>query len=183
MCVCRVSDSLGRLRRAPVHPRWVLGTSSTGRGDPRSSPYVRPLRSDQGGSRRSCSWKPGRGKGRGPYGSPPIRTSGRLPEGSGKYSARPEDPGRGSKGSIGPSRRGDGRRSGWRVPAGIVTGSMGSNPDSWWALRPPGGSGAEAEMALHVWASERMWNGLVGPDDFAWSSGASALKTGVAKSP
>jgi len=43
---------------------------------------------------------------------------------------------------------------------------------------PPGGSGAKAEMALHVWASERMWNGLVGPDDFAWSSGAAALKTG-----
>lgn len=43
---------------------------------------------------------------------------------------------------------------------------------------PPAGSGAEAEMALHVWASERMWNGLVGPDDFAWSSGASALKMG-----
>ena len=43
---------------------------------------------------------------------------------------------------------------------------------------PPGGSGAKEEMALHVWASERMWNGLVGPDDFAWTSGASALKTG-----
>jgi hypothetical protein len=23
-----------------------------------------------------------------------------------------------------------------------------------------------------------MWNGLVGPDDYAWNSGASALKTG-----
>ena len=43
---------------------------------------------------------------------------------------------------------------------------------------PPGGGGAKAEMALHVWASERMWNGLVGPDDYAWSSGASALTRG-----
>lgn len=43
---------------------------------------------------------------------------------------------------------------------------------------PPGGSGAKAEMALHVWASERMWNGLVGPDDYAWTSGASALTKG-----
>ena len=43
---------------------------------------------------------------------------------------------------------------------------------------PPGGSGAKIEMALHVWASERMWNGLVGPDDYAWTSGASALTKG-----
>ncbi len=45
-------------------------------------------------------------------------------------------------------------------------------------VQPPGGSGAKAEMALHVWASERMWNGLVGPNENAWISGASALKTG-----
>ena len=43
--------------------------------------------------------------------------------------------------------------------------------------QPPGGS-AKAEMALHVYASERMWNGLVGPNEDAWTSGASALKTG-----
>jgi hypothetical protein len=33
-------------------------------------------------------------------------------------------------------------------------------------------------MARHVWAAERMWEGLIGPEDFAWSSGASALKEG-----
>lgn len=43
---------------------------------------------------------------------------------------------------------------------------------------PPAGSGAKAEMALHVWASEQMWHGLVGLDDYAWTSGASALTKG-----
>lgn len=43
---------------------------------------------------------------------------------------------------------------------------------------PPGGSGAKAEMDLHLWALERMWSGLVGPDDYAWTAGASALTRG-----
>jgi hypothetical protein len=43
---------------------------------------------------------------------------------------------------------------------------------------PPGGSGPKAEMARHVWASERMWEGLVGPGDRAWNSGAEALRSG-----
>jgi mono/diheme cytochrome c family protein len=43
---------------------------------------------------------------------------------------------------------------------------------------PPGGTGAQAEMARHVWAAERMWEGLVGPGDRAWGSGAEALKSG-----
>jgi len=43
---------------------------------------------------------------------------------------------------------------------------------------PPGGTGPQAEMARHVWASERMWEGLVGPEDHAWTSGAEALKSG-----
>lgn len=43
---------------------------------------------------------------------------------------------------------------------------------------PPGGSGPKAEMARHVWASERMWEGLVGPGDDAWKWGAEALKSG-----
>ena len=33
-------------------------------------------------------------------------------------------------------------------------------------------------MALHAWASEEMWRGLVGPDDYSWNSGAEALATG-----
>jgi hypothetical protein len=40
------------------------------------------------------------------------------------------------------------------------------------------GTGVNGQMALHVWVSERMWNGLVGPDDYAWTTGASALETG-----
>jgi len=43
---------------------------------------------------------------------------------------------------------------------------------------PPGGSGPEAEMARHIWASERMWEGLVGPGDNAWRSGAEAIRGG-----
>lgn len=43
---------------------------------------------------------------------------------------------------------------------------------------PPSGSGAKAEMARHVWASERMWEGLVGPGDQGWSSGVEALVGG-----
>jgi mono/diheme cytochrome c family protein len=43
---------------------------------------------------------------------------------------------------------------------------------------PPSGSGARAEMSRHVWAAERMWEGLVGPEDYAWTSGAAALKEG-----
>jgi hypothetical protein len=43
---------------------------------------------------------------------------------------------------------------------------------------PPSGDGPKAEMALHIWASERMWEGLVGPGDYAWRSGAEALKHG-----
>ncbi len=43
---------------------------------------------------------------------------------------------------------------------------------------PPSGDGPKAEMARHIWASERMWEGLVGPGDHAWRSGAEALKQG-----
>lgn len=43
---------------------------------------------------------------------------------------------------------------------------------------PPTGGGAKAEMARHVWASERMWEGLVGPGDLGWNSGAEALVGG-----
>jgi hypothetical protein len=43
---------------------------------------------------------------------------------------------------------------------------------------PPTGSGPKAEMARHVWAEERMWEGLVGPGDRAWTTGAEALQSG-----
>lgn len=33
----------------------------------------------------------------------------------------------------------------------------------------------DARMGRHMWAAERLWEGLVGPDDEAWLAGASAL--------
>lgn len=43
---------------------------------------------------------------------------------------------------------------------------------------PPSGNDTKAEMARHIWASERMWEGLVGPGDRGWASGAEALVSG-----
>ena len=42
----------------------------------------------------------------------------------------------------------------------------------------PSGDGPKAQMARHIWAAERMWEGLLGPEDFAWNSGAASLKEG-----
>jgi hypothetical protein len=52
------------------------------------------------------------------------------------------------------------------------------NPRFLVGTAPPGGTGPQAEMARHIWASERMWEGLVGPEDHAWRSGAEALRSG-----
>jgi cytochrome c553 len=54
----------------------------------------------------------------------------------------------------------------------------GAEPQLLMGAPPSAGEGAKSEMALHVWASEQMWHGLVGPDDYAWTSGSSALKEG-----
>lgn len=43
---------------------------------------------------------------------------------------------------------------------------------------PPTGSGRKSEMVRHIWAADRMWEGLMGPDDYAWSSGAKSLRRG-----
>lgn len=43
---------------------------------------------------------------------------------------------------------------------------------------PQSGSGPEAEMTLHVWAEERMWEGLVGPGDQCWTTGSEAIQSG-----
>jgi cytochrome c553 len=40
---------------------------------------------------------------------------------------------------------------------------------------PPGAPGAQA-MIDHLWAADRMWEGLVGPSDNAWQAGARALE-------
>ena len=40
---------------------------------------------------------------------------------------------------------------------------------------PPGGDSQGATMVRHLWAADRMWEGLVGPSDGAWLAGARAL--------
>jgi hypothetical protein len=39
----------------------------------------------------------------------------------------------------------------------------------------PGGTSQEAQMIRHLWAADRMWEGLVGPSDEAWKAGAEAM--------
>lgn len=39
----------------------------------------------------------------------------------------------------------------------------------------PAGSGAAPHMLRHQWALDRLWEGLVGPDDARWIAGAEAL--------
>ena len=39
----------------------------------------------------------------------------------------------------------------------------------------PGGGSQEAIMVRHLWAADRMWEGLVGPSDDAWTAGAEAM--------
>ena len=39
----------------------------------------------------------------------------------------------------------------------------------------PNGSSREAQMIRHLWAADRMWEGLVGPSEEAWKAGAEAM--------
>jgi cytochrome c553 len=39
----------------------------------------------------------------------------------------------------------------------------------------PNGTSQEAQMIRHLWAADRMWEGLVGPSDEAWRAGAEAM--------
>jgi len=39
----------------------------------------------------------------------------------------------------------------------------------------PRGQSQEAHMVRHIWAADRMWEGLVGPSEEAWLAGAKAL--------
>lgn len=40
---------------------------------------------------------------------------------------------------------------------------------------PQGGPGAK-QMILHLWATDRMWEGLIGPSEDSWRAGAEALQ-------
>jgi cytochrome c553 len=45
----------------------------------------------------------------------------------------------------------------------------------------PQGTSQEAQMIRHLWAADRMWEGLVGPSEESWQAGAAALaETGPA---
>lgn len=39
----------------------------------------------------------------------------------------------------------------------------------------PTGDSQESQMIRHLWAADRMWEGLVGPSDEAWMAGAEAM--------
>lgn len=52
------------------------------------------------------------------------------------------------------------------------------DPQFFLSTAAPEGHGPRAEMARHVWASERMWEGMVGPLDHAWVEGARELREG-----
>lgn len=52
------------------------------------------------------------------------------------------------------------------------------DPQFFLGTAAPEGHGPRAEMARHVWASERMWEGMVGPLDHAWVEGAKELREG-----
>jgi len=41
---------------------------------------------------------------------------------------------------------------------------------------PPQSDTRAAAMIRHLWAADRMWEGLIGPSETAWTSGAEALK-------
>jgi cytochrome c553 len=52
------------------------------------------------------------------------------------------------------------------------------DPQFFLGTAAPEGHGPKAEMARHAWASERMWEGMVGPLDYAWVEGAKELREG-----
>jgi hypothetical protein len=56
---------------------------------------------------------------------------------------------------------------------GACHGTMGGGPR--WVAQPL--PAPEALMARHVWASDRMWEGLIGPDPERWRVGTAALAT------
>jgi cytochrome c553 len=43
--------------------------------------------------------------------------------------------------------------------------------------QPPAGSSVESRMEQHIWATERLWEGLAVPSSEAWNKGAKALST------
>jgi cytochrome c556 len=48
-------------------------------------------------------------------------------------------------------------------------------PKAWSGPPPPEGTALVERMQRHVWATERLWEGLTVPSDEAWKAGAKAL--------
>ena len=53
--------------------------------------------------------------------------------------------------------------------------SVGGGPRFVVGTPSPDGSTQAAQMIRHLWAADRMWEGLVGPSDEAWMAGARAM--------
>ena len=54
--------------------------------------------------------------------------------------------------------------------------AVGKGPHYNLLSRPaPGAGEVSRSMQLHYWAADRMWDGLIGPSDSSWASGALAL--------
>jgi cytochrome c553 len=53
--------------------------------------------------------------------------------------------------------------------------AVGGGPNFVVGSEAPGGDSREGHMIRHIWAIDRMWEGLVGPSDDAWRAGAEAL--------
>ncbi len=53
--------------------------------------------------------------------------------------------------------------------------ALGGGPRFAVGTSAPDGDSQEALMVRHLWAADRMWEGLVGPSDEAWEAGARAI--------
>jgi cytochrome c553 len=57
--------------------------------------------------------------------------------------------------------------------------ALGAGPRFVVGQSAPDGTSQEAQMIRHLWAADRMWEGLVGPSDEAWEAGVAALSETV----
>ena len=64
------------------------------------------------------------------------------------------------------------RRADWPPPAAVVIRLPGAGPRFVVGTKSPTGNSQESQMIRHLWAADRMWEGLVGPSDEAWTAGA-----------
>lgn len=53
--------------------------------------------------------------------------------------------------------------------------ASGGGPNFVVGTKSPTGDSQEEQMLRHLWAADRMWEGLVGPSDEAWIAGATAM--------